>query len=138
MQKVVRFGVSIEESLLKKFDHFIKEKAYTNRSEAIRSLIRQNLIEKEWREKGVVAGGIALVYNHHKRELVNKLMDIQHDFPHIVISTQHIHLDHENCLEIVVVKGEAVEVEKLANRLGSIKGVKHSVLAKTTTGKEIS
>lgn len=137
MGKLVRFGVSIEEDLLKKFDEFIKEENYPTRSKAIGDLIRESLIKREWKKGGEVAGSIILVYNHHKRELVDKLTDIQHDFHQIVLSTLHIHLDYDNCLEIVAVRGNAKEVEKLGKILKGTKGVKHSSMIITTTGKEV-
>jgi len=134
MSKLIRFGVSMEESLIKKFDEYISKRNYSNRSEAIRDIIRKSLVENEWNLNGEVACGIALVYDHHKRELVNRLLDVQHDYSDIIISTQHVHLDHNNCLEIVAVKGNAKRVEKLANKLSSMKGVKHCSIAKTATG----
>ena len=138
MSKVVRFGVSLEKELLAKFDKLIGEKDYPNRSEAIRDLIRENLVKKEWAAEGEeVAGAITLVYDHHKRELVNKLTDIQHDFHRLIISTQHIHLDHNHCLEIAVVRGKPKEVERLAQKMRSTKGVKHGALTMATTGKSI-
>lgn len=137
MNKLFRFGVSLEKPLLDKFDKLIRSRNYTNRSEAFRDLIRQELIKKEWREGKEIAGAITLMYNHHKRELVNKLMDIQHDFQKIVISTQHIHLDHDNCLEIIAVKGKSDEAQKLSDILKSIKGVKHGTLSMSTTGSEV-
>lgn len=137
MSGVVRFGVSIEEGLIKKFDKYIEQKNYSNRSEAIRDLIRKNLIEEEWAKEGQVACGIVIVYDHHKRELVNKLMDIQHDYSEVIISTQHVHLDHDNCLEIVAAKGNVKRVEQLANKMSSLKGVKHCSAAKTTSGLQL-
>ncbi len=134
---LIRFGVSIEKDLLLKFDCFIKGKKYTNRSEAFRDLIRQELVQEQWQGKEEVVGAITLIYNHHKRELVNKLMDIQHDFGGVIISSQHIHLDHNNCLEIIAVKGSPKEAQKLADTLKSVKGVKHGTLSMSTTGKEI-
>ena len=134
---LVRFGVSLEKDLLRKFDGHIKAKKYTNRSEAFRDLIRQELVKKEWRVGKEVAGAITLIYDHHKRELLNKITDTQHDFQKLIISTQHIHLDHNNCLEIVAVKGNPKEVQKLADTLKSIKGVKHGTLSMSTTGKDI-
>jgi len=105
MSEVFRFGISLPKDLIDKFDKFIKEKNYTNRSKAVGDLIRQELIEREWREGKEIAGAITLIYNHHKRELLNKITDVQHDFQKVIISTQHIHLDHNNCLEIVAIKG---------------------------------
>lgn len=137
MTGLVRFGVSLEKKLLDRFDRLIKEKNYPNRSEAIRDLIREDLVKKEWTEGKEVAGAITLVYDHHKRELVKRLTDIQHNYHHIIISTQHIHLDHNNCLEIVVVKGKPKDAEKLCHALKSTKGVKHGTLTMASTGKEI-
>lgn len=137
MPKVVRFGVSLDQELLEKFDRLSKKKNYTCRSEALRDLIRRELVQKQWETGGEIAGAVTLVYDHHKRELVNKLMDIQHDFGDTIISTQHIHLDHNNCLEIIAVKGSPKEAQKLTNSLASVKGVKHANLNMSTTGKEI-
>jgi CopG family nickel-responsive transcriptional regulator len=137
MSEVVRFGVSLEKELLDKFDRLIKEKKYSNRSEAIRDLIRENLVKREWVEGKEVAGAITLVFDHHKRDLVNILTDIQHDFYQIIISSQHIHLDHSNCLEIIVVRGKPTEVRELANKLKSNRGVKYGALSIATTGKEL-
>ena len=117
MSNLVRFGVSLDKELLRKFDERIKEKKYTNRSEAIRDLIRDDLVKKEWQEGKEVTGSITIVYNHHKRELTNLLIDIQHDYHDIILSTQHIHLDEDNCLEIVVVKGKPKEYEKRLRNL---------------------
>jgi CopG family nickel-responsive transcriptional regulator len=138
MSQVVRFGVSLEKDLLDRFDKLIEEKDYSNRSEAIRDLIRENLVKKEWTKGKEIAGAITLVYDHHKRELVNTLTNIQHDFHRLIISTQHIHLDHNNCLEIVVVRGKPKEVERLSQKMRSTKGVKHGSLTMTTTGRGIA
>jgi len=137
MAEVFRFGVSLEKVLLDKFDQLIKAKNYDNRSEAFRDLIRQELIKKEWQQNKEIAGAITLIYGHHKRELVNKLTDIQHNFQNVIISTQHIHLDHDNCLEIVAVKGNPKEAQELADTLKSVKGVKHGTLSMSSTGKGI-
>ncbi|HER25409.1 MAG TPA: nickel-responsive transcriptional regulator NikR [Candidatus Atribacteria bacterium] len=137
MSEIVRFGVSLEKTLLEKFDRLVKEKKYPNRSEAIRDLIRENLVRKEWIEGKEVAGAITLVFDHHKRELVNTLTDIQHDFHPLIISSQHIHLDHDNCLEIIVVRGKPIEVRGLADELKSTKGVKYGSLSIASTGKEL-
>lgn len=137
MAGLIRFGVSIENDLLKKFDGLINRKGYSNRSEAIRDLIRNNLVEEEWEEKGEVAGGITIVYDHEKRELANRIIDIQHDFHDIIISSQHVHLDGHNCLEVVIVKGRVKEVERLADTLRALKGVRHCTIARATTGREL-
>ena len=137
MSDIIRFGVSLEKELLEKFDILIKDKKYSNRSEAIRDLIRANLVKREWVEGKEVAGVITLVFDHHKRELVNILTDIQHDFHKLIISSQHIHLDHDNCLEIIVVRGKPTEVRELADKLRATKGVKYGSLSIATTGKEL-
>ena len=135
MSGLFRFGVSLEKKLLDEFDTLIERKSYSNRSEAFRDLIRQELVKEEWAKSGEVVGAITLVYDHHKRELVNKLTDIQHDFQGTIISTQHIHLDHDNCLELIAVKGPAADITKLADTLKSVKGVKHGTLSMSSTGK---
>lgn len=137
MGRLVRFGVSLEEELLKKFDKLLREEHYQNRSEAIRDLIREDLIKKEWQENKEVTGAITLVYDHHKRELINRLMDIQHDFHHTILSNQHLHLDHDNCLETIAIRGEAKQVHHLFNLLKSVKGIKYTGFAQATTGKEV-
>jgi len=138
MSGLIRFGISLDKELSERFDELIRRKAYTNRSEAIRDLIRQDLVEQEWLHGSEVAGAITLIYNHHKKELLNKITDIQHDFQSSIISAQHIHLDHHNCLEIIAVKGSPAEVQKLASMLKAVKGVKHSTLSMSTTGKELT
>jgi len=137
MSELVRFGVSLDKGILLKFDKQIKEEKYPTRSKAIGDLIRKSLIEKEWIEGKEVSGVITLVYDHHKRKLVNRLTTIQHDSHNLVISSQHVHLDHDNCLEIVVVKGKSEKIEKLAQELKATKGVKYGSLTMATTGKEI-
>jgi len=135
MSSLIRFGVSLEKELLLRFDHRLKEKGYTNRSEALRDLIRQDLVLKEWQQGGEVTGAVTLVYDHHQRQLLNHLMDIQHDYHDSILSTQHIHLDHNNCLEIIVTKGSPRDIESLYGKLRSSKGVKHAGFAMATTGK---
>jgi CopG family nickel-responsive transcriptional regulator len=137
MSDIIRFGVSLEKELLEKFDKLSKEKQYPNRSEAIRDLIREELVKREWVEGKEVAGAITLVFDHHKRELMNTLTDIQHDFYQLIISSQHVHLDHDNCLEIIVVRGKPRGVKELADKLRATKGVKYGSLSIATTGKEL-
>ncbi len=138
MEELARFGVSIPKQLLKAFDEFIERKHYANRSEAIRDLIRQKLVEEEWREsQEEVAGVITYLYDHHKRELTDKLLDLQHDYYDKIITTQHLHVDHERCLEIILVKGKANEIKELADKIQALKGVLHLNLALTTLGKKI-
>jgi CopG family nickel-responsive transcriptional regulator len=137
MSELLRFGVSLEKGLLEKFDRYIRERNYANRSEAFRDLIRQELVKKEWLEGDDVAGAITLIYDHHRKDLLNKVTDIQHDFQGLIISTQHVHLDHNNCLEIIAVRGRPGGVQKLADMLRSLKGVKHGTLSMSSTGKDI-
>jgi CopG family nickel-responsive transcriptional regulator len=137
MSKIFRFGVSLEKELLDKFDRFICKRNYTNRSKALRDLIRQELIKQEWQGNKEIVGAITLIYDHHKRELLNKLTNIQHNFQKLIISTQHIHLDHNNCLEIIVIKGNPKKAQKLADTLKSVTGIKHGTLSMSTTGKQI-
>ena len=137
MSELVRFGVSLEKSLLDRFDELIREQQYTNRSEALRDLIRRELVQRQWQEGSDVAGAITLIYDHHKRDVISKVTDTQHAFQEVIISTQHIHLDHHNCLEIVAARGKAEKVQKLADALRSIKGVRHTTLSMSSTGREI-
>jgi len=138
MSKLVRFGVSLEEDLLGKFDNHIKKQKYTNRSEAIRDLIRDELVKKEWSENKEVTGAITLVYDHHARELVTKVLDVQHDYHTCILSSQHIHLDHHNCFEIIVTKGKSREIEDLFQKLKAIKNVKHAGFMMATRGKDLA
>ncbi len=137
MKKLTRFSISLEQDLLNKFDNLIKQEKYSNRSEAFRDLIRDKLVKSDWHKGKKVAGAITLIYDHHRRELIHKLMEIQHDFQELVVSTQHIHLDHHNCFEIIAVKGNARDVKKLSDSLKSVKGVKHAALSMSSTGKDI-
>jgi CopG family transcriptional regulator, nickel-responsive regulator len=134
MSGLYRFGVSLEKDLIDKFDDHIMRRNYKNRSEAIRDLIRAELVKKQWLCGNEVAGAITINYDHHKRELVNKLLDIQHDFQKVVISTQHIHIDHHNCLEILAVRGRAKDIEHLASLMKALVGVKHVALTMSATG----
>jgi len=135
MSDLSRFGISLPGDLLNKFDILIKEKNYTNRSKALGDLIRQELIKREWQEGKEIAGAITLIYDHHKRELLTKITDVQHNFQKVIISTQHIHMDHNNCLEIIAIKGNSKEAQRLLDNLKSIKGVKHATLSMSSTGK---
>jgi len=137
MEEIVRFGVSMDSGLLKQFDKYINQKGYANRSEAIRDLIRNNLVEEEWEVgTGETVGTITIIYNHHKRELTDTLTNIQHKYHASMISTMHVHLDSHNCLEVLVVKGKAREIKIIADRLIGTKGVMHGKLTTTTLGKD--
>ncbi|MGO9240148.1 MAG: nickel-responsive transcriptional regulator NikR [Bryobacteraceae bacterium] len=137
-KELERVGVAIDAVLLAKFDELIARRGYTNRSEAFRDLIRAELVnEAANRPSGKVTGTITLLYDHHVRLLNEKLTDLQHAFHHHILSTLHVHLDHDNCLEVIVVKGEAGDVRKLADRLIATRGVKHGRLVLSGTGPEL-
>ncbi|CAM2058596.1 putative nickel-responsive regulator [Desulfovibrionales bacterium] len=139
MRQTVRFGVSLDSDLLEKFDALCDERCYQTRSEAIRDLIRSTLIQKEWEEiNRNIAGTLTLVYNHHKCDLAQKLIEIQHDSHDVIISTLHCHLDHYNCLEVLILKGPGATIRQLSQRLISAKGVKHGKLTLTTTGQDLA
>lgn len=138
MGELIRFGVSMPEALLKQFDRLIAEKGYRNRSEAVRDLIRTALVEERWKsDEAVVAGTLTLIYDHHARELTRQLNRLQHDQHQMIISNLHVHLDEHNCLEVIVIRGRAGEVKEMADRLKSIRGVKHGQLSITSTGADL-
>ncbi len=133
---LIRFGISLEDSLLERFDNLIERKGYPSRSEAIRDLIRDALVMEDWRaDTSEAVGTITIVYNHEKRELADLLTDLQHKHFDSIISSMHIHLDEHNCLEVIVVRGRARDIKTIADRLIATKGVKHGRLMLTTTGK---
>jgi CopG family nickel-responsive transcriptional regulator len=135
MSKLARIGVAIDSSLLGQFDRLIAGRGYTNRSEAFRDLIRGEMVEQTWKNaESEVVGTVTLVYDHHVRLLNRKLTGLQHDHHRNILSTLHVHLDHDNCLEVLVVRGKAKQVQKVAGALISAKGVKHGRLTITTTG----
>jgi CopG family nickel-responsive transcriptional regulator len=138
MSELSRIGVAIDSDLLQKFDELIGNRGYTNRSEAFRDLIRDELVEKAWESpEANVVGTVTLVYDHHVRLLSEKLTSLQHDYHRAILSTLHVHLDHDNCLEVLVVRGKAAIVKKVADALISTKGVKHGRLTITTSGAEL-
>jgi CopG family transcriptional regulator, nickel-responsive regulator len=133
-----RFGVSLESSLLDKFDDLLESEGYSNRSEGIRDLIRDAIVNKEWAKGNIeTAGVVIIVYNHHQHELAQKVTDAQHKDHNSIVSTLHIHLDAHNCLEIIVLKGMAKKIQKLADMLISTKGVKFGRFIPATTGKSL-
>jgi len=139
MSEIERFGVSLDKRLLQKFDKRNKKMGYTNRSEAIRDLIRDCLIRsKQWvRDDVRVVATLTLVYDHHKKALPEQLNDIQHEHKNLVVSSMHVHLDHDNCLEVVVLRGIGKDVKALAHTLIAQKGVKHGKAIMTTEGKDV-
>ncbi len=138
MKKLVRFGVSLDHHLLDDFDRLIQRRKYTNRSEALRDLIRDHLVGQEWDEDKETVGTITFVYDHHVRDLTRKLTAIQHRYQRLILSGMHVHLDHDHCLEVLVVKGKGSEIKKVSDALVSVKGVKHGKLTMSTTGKGLS
>ncbi|HET6352189.1 MAG TPA: nickel-responsive transcriptional regulator NikR [Coriobacteriia bacterium] len=137
MPDVVRFGVSTDERLLDKFDALIDKKGYVNRSEAVRDLIRNALVEDQWEsgdETAESVGTVTLVFDHHSSDLSDKLTEHQHSHHEEIVSTLHIHLDAHNCLEVVVLRGSAQAIKKIADGLIGTKGVKHGQFVATTTG----
>ncbi len=132
VEKITRFGVSIEPDLLKKFDKMIKKEGYENRSEAIRDLIRAGLIdEKSKNPDENVIGTLTMIYDHHTGNLTNKLLGLQHNHHTEILSTTHIHVDHHNCLEVLVLKGKSGKVQKLADSIKALKGIKYGELVIT-------
>ncbi|MEW6543461.1 MAG: nickel-responsive transcriptional regulator NikR [Nitrospirota bacterium] len=138
MKKLVRFGVSLDHRLLDDFDRLIAGKQYTSRSEALRDLIRDNLVGHQWEEDRETVGTVTIVYDHHVHDLTDKLTDLQHRFHKLILSAMHVHLDHDHCLEVLVVRGRGREIRKVADLLIGTKGVKHGKLTMTTTGKGLS
>lgn len=138
MGKTVRFGLAMDEDLLTRFDKQIKEKGYANRSEAVRDLVRNQLVEEEWTLDDIeTVGTITLVYNHHVHDLQDNLTDLQHNLHESIVSTVHVHLDAHNCLEVLIVKGKGGDIKAAADRLIGTKGVKHGRLTMSTLGREI-
>ena len=135
---LIRFGISLDNVLLERFDGLIGKKGYASRSEAIRDLIRDSLVMEEWESSSSeTMGSITIVYSHETRELTDALTDLQHHYFNSIISSMHIHLDEHNCLEVIVVKGRAKDIKAIADRLIGTKGVKHGKLSITTSGKHL-
>jgi CopG family transcriptional regulator, nickel-responsive regulator len=130
---VKRFGVSLEENLLENLDNLVVKHSFPNRSQAIRFLINQHVVEEKWKEDEDVAGALVLIYDHHKRDLQKHMTGLQHDYHCLILSSQHVHLDHHNCLETIALKGKAGKLLKLADKLKAIKGIKHGDLVMSTT-----
>jgi len=131
-EKITRFGVSIEPDLLKKFDKTIKKEGYTNRSEAIRDIIRKNLIkEKNKNPDEQTIGTLTMIYDHHVGNLTDRLLDLHHDHTKEILVNTHVHIDHHNCLEVLVLKGKQGNISKLADNIKALKGIKHGELVTT-------
>jgi CopG family nickel-responsive transcriptional regulator len=132
-----RFSLSMQEPLVRRLDAMARERGFPNRSRAVEAMVRDRLVEHAAaRGKGEIAGTVTLVYDHHRPGLQARLTAVQHDHHHAIISTLHVHLDHDHCIEVLVVRGPAPEVRALADRLCAVKGVQHGKLTVTATGRE--
>jgi len=130
---VVRFGVSLDKEIMDNLDQFVITNNFPNRSQAIRNLIEKYAVEQKWQCDNEVAGAIVVVYDHHKRNIDNEINEVQHDYHYLILSTQHVHLNHETCLETIAVKGKASELTALADRIITLKGIHHGKLIMTRT-----
>lgn len=137
MGKLVRFGVSLDEDLLEPFDDLCKSRGYASRSEAIRDLIRAALAESVWGAKGKCRGTLTLVYDHHKNDISRRLINLQHEDHDIIATTMHLHIDHNNCLEVLVLNGDCQRVLDLSQKLASCKGVKYGVFNHIPEGEDV-
>ena len=135
MAELVRTGISLERQLLDRFDRIIRKKGYKNRSEAIRDLVRDYAVAEDVEENRTVVGTLTMVYNHHRPKLSERLIQVQHHARGKVLATTHVHLDHRNCLEVVIMKGPSSDMKHLADQILSLRGVKHGKLVLTTQGK---
>src|SRR5271154_529861 len=137
MQQLARTGLSIDRELLARFDRNIAKKGYKIRSEAVRDLIRDHLVSEEADENKVIVGTLTIVYDHHRPNLTEKLVEAQHHAGAAVLAATHVHLDHHNCLEVIIMRGRSSTIRDLANRILSLRGVKHGQLVITSTGKDL-
>jgi CopG family transcriptional regulator, nickel-responsive regulator len=137
MSTLIRTGISLESDLLKRFDRAISKKGYKNRSEAIRDLVRDYAVAEDVEENRVVVGTLTMVYDHHQPKLAEQLIEVQHHAHDMVMAATHVHLDHHNCLEVIIMRGHSSEVSQLADRILSLRGVKHGKLVLTTQGKDL-
>ena len=129
-----RFSVSLDGPLLDQFDDYITGHGYSNRSEAVRDLIRDRLVNEKWQQDSEVAGVVTLVYDHHQPQLQERITEIQHNYYRLITSTTHVHMDQHNCLEVIIVKGNAFAVQKLAEKMIALRGVKNGNLIMSSTG----
>ena len=132
-----RFSVSLDKDLLAKFDDYIQEHGYNNRSEAVRDLIRKGFVKQEWDSNSWVVGVVTLVFDHHKPQLQERVTELQHRYYHIITSSTHVHMDHDNCLEVTIAKGKASQVQELAQGLIALRGVKDGSLTMSSTGGDL-
>lgn len=137
MPKVVRLTFSIEEPLCKEFEELVKQGGYTNRSEFVRDMIREQLVSRQWKKDEEALGTVTLVYNHHLRRVGEKLTDVQHHHHEQVLAATHVHLSHDLCAEVIIIRGKASEIQHIADELRQQKGVLHAALSMSTTGEDI-
>ncbi len=134
MDETIRFSVSLPKGLLKEMDRRSVNKGYSSRSEFVRDLVREKIVEDEWgKSSKSVIGVLTIVYNHHQRSTATKLMDLQHHTYVNVLCSTHVHLDHEHCLEAIIIKGKGNEIESLATQIGGIRGVKLANLSRASS-----
>lgn len=137
MSSLIRTGISLEKELLERFDAVISRKGYSNRSEAIRDLVRDYFVEEDVASDKVMVATLTLIYDHHQPKLAEQLIDAQHDYKGQVLATTHVHLDHRNCLEVIILRGRGTEVQRFADHLLSLRGVKHGKLVLTNAGEAL-
>ena len=138
MSELVRLSISLERPLLKQLERLVKRSRYANRSEFIRDLIRQRLVEQQWSDKREdVVGTITMVYDHHARQLTDKLLDIQHDYHDNILASTHVHLSHDLCAEMIMIRGSATRIRQITDRLRQQRGVLHAELAMSSTGERL-
>jgi CopG family transcriptional regulator, nickel-responsive regulator len=137
MSELTRTGLSLDRELLARFDRAIAAKGYKNRSEAVRDLIRDHLVSEQADQNKIIVGTLTIIYDHHRPNLTEKLVDAQHNAGAAVLAATHVHLDHHNCLEVVIMKGRRSSIRGLADRILSFTGVKHGRLVITSTGKDL-
>jgi len=137
VSNITRISISIESDILEKFDALSEEQGFPTRSEAVTHLIRSALVQQQWEDGEVIAGVITIIYDHHRSQILQKIVDVQHDFGDLVVCSQHAHLDHHNCMENIIVRGEVQNIQNLHKKLSAVKGMKHTVLSMTTTGKDL-
>ncbi|MDR0869408.1 MAG: nickel-responsive transcriptional regulator NikR [Planctomycetaceae bacterium] len=135
---ITRISISLEENIGEQFDALIERQGFPTRSEAVKHLIKQALVNEEWKSGGEVAGVITLIYDHHKPQILQQITETQHEFGEAVVCSQHAHLDHHNCMENIIVRGNVADIQKLHKGLAAVKGMKHAVLSMSTTGKNVN
>lgn len=138
VSELVRLSISLEQPLMRQLERLVKKSGYANRSEFVRDMIRRRLVEEQWSdERQEVVGTITMIYDHHARQLSDKIVDIQHDYHERVLATTHVHLSHDRCAEMIMIHGHADEIREIANRLRQLRGVLHAELAMSSTGEKL-